>query len=272
MIDFARWRRPALWLAVGATLIALVHGGDAIAARTPRHESWSWSGTLAAGRTLEINGVNGEIVAEPGSGDHVAVTAEKTGTKHDPAVVKIEVRQDSDGITICAVYPGQSSPCRPLGLSLEDRANDVVVDFHVEVPAGVKFVAHDVNGPVRARGLHGPVDAKTVNGACDIETDHDGQVSTVNGAVRASIGRLDANDRLSFRTVNGSITLVLPADVNAEVSGSTVNGQIETDFPVTISGGWGPRSVNGTIGRGGARLSASTVNGAIHLQRAGGSL
>ncbi len=260
-----------LWGAIGATLIGFVAGGGDAWARVAgsRHESWSWNGTLAAGRTLEINGVNGTIVAEPGPGDHVVVTAEKTGRRHDPALVKIVVQQDSDGIVICAVYPGKSSPCRHLGFGFDDRANDVEVDFHVTVPAGVALTANNVNGEVRVTGLTGKVKARTVNGACTIETAGSGQASTVNGAVRASIGRLGPNDELSFHTVNGSITLQLPHNANAEISSSTVNGSILTDFPISIHNGWGPKSANGTLGRGGARLNAHTVNGSIRLERQG---
>ncbi len=269
MIRFAIPRlRTLLFAAIGAVLIGGAHGSDAWARdEAPRHETWNWNGTLAAGRHLEINGINGEIVAVPGSGDRVLVTAEKTGRRHDPAVVKIEVRQDSDGITICAVYPGQASPCRPIGLSFADRASDVEVVFHVTVPAGVNFRANNVNGAVRVRGLHGPVRARTVNGACDIQTDGSGEASTVNGAVHADVGRLAASDQLSLRTVNGSITVTMPADASAEVSGSTVNGSIQTDFPMTLAGRWGPRTASGTLGHGGAHLTASTVNGAIRLQK-----
>ncbi len=265
-----RWN-PVLWAAIGATLIGLSTGSDAWSATdSDRHEAWNWSGTLAAGRALEINGVNGSIVAEPGAGDRVVVTADKHSRRHDPSLVKIEVKQDSDGIVICAEYPGQGSPCKGPGFGFGgNRAGDVEVDFHVLVPAGVKFTGNNVNGAVRALGLRGPVKARTVNGECTIETSGSGEASTVNGAVHATLGHLSAKDELAFHTVNGSITLQLPPDADAEFSSSTVNGSIQTDFPVTLSHGWGPRSASGTIGRGGARLSAHTVNGAIRLLKVG---
>jgi hypothetical protein len=232
-----------------------------------RHESWSWSGKLASGGRLELNGVNGEIVAEPGSGDLVEVTADKSGRRHDPSEVKIQVVQDSDGITICAVYPGQGNACEPGHSHSETRNNDVRVDFHVKVPAGATFAANTVNGGIHAHSLAGPVHAHTVNGECEIETTQSGDAATVNGSVRAVLGKVSADERLKFATVNGSITLMLPPGLDADVEGSTVNGGIDSDFPVTISGRFGPRNLHGTIGRGGARLAASTVNGSIHLTR-----
>jgi hypothetical protein len=266
---FPRITRPfTLLAAVGATLIGLSAGRSGWAAEA-RHETWNWSGTLAPGRTLEINGVNGEIVAEPGSGTQVEVVADKHGRKHDPALVQIKVNQDADGITLCAVYPGKSSPCGRGHGEQSVRDNDVQVDFRVKVPAGAGFTANTVNGSVRAHGLTGRLAAHTVNGECEIETAGSGEASTVNGSVHAVIGRADANDDLAFRTVNGSVTLSLPDGLDATVSGSTVNGGIHSDFPSSTSGSRGPRRFDATLGRGGAKVGASTVNGSIRFQRIG---
>jgi DUF4097 and DUF4098 domain-containing protein YvlB len=61
----------------------------------------------------------------------------------------------------------------------------------------------------------------------------------------------------------------MPAAVDADVSCSTVNGEVRSDFPATSSGRWGPHHTGATLGRGGAKVSASTVNGSIWLQRVG---
>jgi hypothetical protein len=261
-------RSLRLFAAIGATLIGLAVGSNGWAGDTGRrHETWNWSGTLAAGRTLEINGVNGRIEAEPSTGNRVEVVADKSGKRHDPAEVKMQVVQDSDGITICAVYPGAGNACTPGESHSHTRNNDVQVDFTVRVPAGVTFSANTVNGEIHTRSLGGPIKAHTVNGGCVIETSQSGEASTVNGSVHATLGRITASDRLDFSTVNGSITLNLPRQFDAELEGSTVNGSIETDFPVTVQGKWGPRTMHGTIGHGGAKLNASTVNGSIRLSQ-----
>jgi DUF4097 and DUF4098 domain-containing protein YvlB len=154
-----------------------------------------------------------------------------------------------------------------LSFGFSDRANDVEVNFRIRVPAGVAFVANNENGAVRALGLTGPVKVHTVNGECELETAGSGEASTVNGSVRATIGRLSPHDGLAFSTVNGSVTLALPAAADADVSCSTVNGAVRSDFPATISGRGGPRHADATLGRGGAKVSASTVNGSIRLLR-----
>jgi DUF4097 and DUF4098 domain-containing protein YvlB len=84
----------------------------------------------------------------------------------------------------------------------------------------------------------------------------------------ARLGRADWNAELDFKTVNGGITLDLPADLNADVTAKTQNGEISTDFPITLLGRVSRKQLNGTIGSGGRALSLKTVNGSIQLRRA----
>src|SRR2546429_9962851 len=63
-----------------------------------------WKGQVAAGKTIEIKGVNGDIDAVAGSGE-VEVTAVKHAHRSDPDEGKIQVVQHEDGGTICAGYP-----------------------------------------------------------------------------------------------------------------------------------------------------------------------
>jgi len=231
-----------------------------------------WKGPVAQGKAIEIKGVNGDVRAVAGSGD-VEVTAVKHARRSDPDDVKIEVVQDEGGVTICAVYPSdgrRENRCETGdGGHMNVRDNDVVVDFTVRVPAGVRFVGKTVNGEVGAANLASDVDANTVNGSIRISTSGYAEAQTVNGEIVASIGRATWSDALDFRTVNGGITLDLPANLSTEVRASTVNGDIITDFPLTVTGRLGPRRLNGTIGSGGRRLALETVNGSIRLRKAG---
>jgi len=229
-----------------------------------------WKGPVAAGKAIEIKGVNGDVRAIAGSGD-VEVTAVKHARHSDPDDVKIEVVQDEDGVTICAVYPSdgrRENRCEAgEGGHMDVRDTDVVVDFTVRVPASVRFVGKTVNGEVEAANLGGDVDANTVNGSIRISTAGYAEAQTVNGEIVATMGRATWSDALDFSTVNGGITLTLPANLSTEVRASTVNGDIETDFPLMVTGRFGPRRLNGTIGSGGRRLALQTVNGSIRLRK-----
>jgi len=255
-----------------ATLGPLVVAAALPLARPAAAQSeFHWKGQIAAGKTIEIKGVNGDVSAVAGSGD-VEVTAVKHARKSDPDEVKIEVVPHEGGVTICAVYPSYSrrqNTCEPdEGGHMNTQDNDVVVDFTVRVPAGVRFVGRTVNGAIDAANLGGDVEANTVNGSIHVATSGYAQASTVNGSITASLGRAQWTDALEFHTVNGAITVELPASVSTEVRASTVNGSIETDFPLTVTGRLGPRRVTGTIGSGGRRLALETVNGSIRLRKA----
>lgn len=232
---------------------------------------FQWRGNVLQGNAIEIKGVNGDITAEAAAGSEVDVTAVRKGRRSDPDSVRIEVVPHGDGVTICAVYPdsdGRANECRP-GTEgrMNVRDNDVNVAFTVKVPAGVRFVGRTVNGDVTTGALGGPVSVRTVNGTAEFSTSAYGDASTVNGSIRAAVGSASWEGTLSFETVNGSITVDLPADLHTDVRASTVNGDISTDFPLTVTGRISRRSLSGTIGGGGRTLELKTVNGSVKLNR-----
>ena len=245
----------------------------ALAAPSARGEDFRWSGAVAPGKVLEIKGVNGGIEASPASGSEVEVTAHKSGLRSDPAGVEIKVVEHGEGVTICAVYPtpsdeGRPNECRPgSGGRMSTRKNDVKVEFTVRVPEGVRFVGRTVNGSVEAEGLAADAEVYSVNGGVRVTSSGLARAETVNGSITAAMGRADWSGPLEMKTVNGTITVELPASTNARVEASTVNGGIDTDFPLTVTGRFGPRHVSGTIGGGGRDLTLETVNGAIHIRR-----
>lgn len=235
-------------------------------------QDFQWHGSIAAGGTVEIKGVNGDIVADGAANNDVQVTAEKHARRSDPSSVRIDVVPNGSGVTICAVYPSRDSDqpneCRPGNDGrMNVQNNDVSVRFTVHVPPGVVFVARTVNGKIEATGLNADVSLDAVNGSIKFSTTGSGRAATVNGSIDGEIGRADWSDSLKMSTVNGSITLTLPAQLSTELSASTVNGNIATDFPLTVTGTVSRRRLQGTIGGGGRELSLSTVNGGITLKR-----
>jgi hypothetical protein len=252
-----------------ACVPALTAGGPRTERPAPQQQGneWRWHGAVAAGKTLMIRGVNGSIEAGQASGSEVVVTATKRGRESNPDDVRIEVVQDGGNVTICAVYPGSGNRCGPGDdYHMRTHHNDVEVNFHAQVPAGVAFTGNNVNGSVEADGLSGPVNARTVNGGVRIETSA-GEASghTVNGSVTAVV-HAGGTGPLLFETVNGAVTLSLPRGLNADLEAATVNGSIETDFPITVSGRLDRRHLEGKIGQGGRALHVRTVNGSIRLR------
>ena len=237
-------------------------------------QTWNWNGAVAAGKRLEIKGVNGDVVATPASGNQVEIVAHKSARRSDPEDVKIQVVNHDGGVTVCAVYPTprfshEQNECQPGEKGhMNTRNNDTQVDFEVRVPRGVEFAGHTVNGKVSATGMTAYTVGTTVNGGVRISTTGLARATTVNGGVNVRMGTSNWDGDLEFTTVNGDIILALADPLNADVTASTVNGSMSTDWPLTISGKWGPRHMRGKIGNGGRDLDLSTVNGSIELHKA----
>ncbi|MDT7807671.1 MAG: hypothetical protein QOJ70_1484 [Acidobacteriota bacterium] len=244
-----------------------------LAAEPQQQNEFRWHEPLAAGRVIEIRGVNGSVEAVPTSGSEVEVIAVKRARRSNPDDVRIEVVRHGDGVTICAVYPNvegkEPNTCAPGGSGhVNVDNNDTSVNFTVRVPAGVRFSGNTVNGKVEANNLSADVDAKTVNGSITVTTTGLARAKTVNGSITVVMGRTDWADDLEFETVNGSIDLSFPGSLSAQVEAKTLNGEISTDFPMTVSGTFSKRRLTGTIGGGGRDLHLETVNGSVQIRRA----
>jgi hypothetical protein len=232
--------------------------------------AFHWTGKLAAGKTLEVHGINGGMEATLAKGNEVRVDATKSGRKSDPDRVDIQVVQTPEGILICARYPrpdGTLNDCDSRR-DQETRNNDTVVKFKIQVPAGVHLVTKTINGAIAIEDVKGDVEANTVNGAILVTTSGNASASTVNGSVKARIGST-LDDDVEFTTVNGRVLVEMPSTINADVRGSTVHGSIFTDFPLSVKGRYFNRRVDGRIGRGGHDVTLSTVNGSIELRTLG---
>ena len=266
---------------LGAALLGLLAAaGPAarLAAQEAPGDRWSWHGTLAAGRTLEIRDISGSVTADAAPGGEIEVTAVKHAGRHgNPADVQIREEDGPDGVRICVIYPGRSMEdgCRGRGSRRhddddDDNRNDTSVDFTVHVPRGIAFSGNTVNGDVYARGLDSRVAARSVNGAVEIQTSAgDAEGESVNGSVRARLlGQ--GTEPLRFSSVNGTVEVTLPRGSDADLDASTVNGSINSDFDITIQGGMTMRRqrLHGRIGHGGRTLRLNTVNGSIWLRAA----
>ena len=243
-------------------------------ARRPADSSdeFHWNGRLAAGNTIQIRGVNGNISAEPSASGEVEVVAVKTGRRSDPKEVEIRVVEHSGGVTICSVYPSadgsRPNDCQPgENWHSSTRNNDVNVEFKVRVPQGLRFRGATVNGDVETGALSSDVEATTVNGSIRISAAGIARATTVNGSITASLGNANWTSPLEFKTVNGSITLDLPSSTNAELRAETLNGDISSDFQMNTLSRVGRKHLSGTIGSGGRELSLKTINGNILLKR-----
>lgn len=255
------------FIGLGVTVAAFAYVGqpDQVA------DGFSWKGHVGSGDVLEVKGVNGPIVVERASGSQIEVTAQAKGRRSDVRTVTIGKVEHAGGITLCAVYPTpkgeHENACAPGGEGhMNVGKNDVQVSFHVLLPEGVTFHGRTVNGAVRATGLDSDVLLTTVNGSVELSTTGLAEATTVNGSIKAAFGDEGMGEKVTFSTVNGSITLDVPDDIDASLDASWLNGKLDSELPFTLQGGLSKGHAKGFLGEGGPLLSLSTVNGSIHLR------
>lgn len=147
------------------------------------------------------------------------------------------------------------------------------VSFKITVPTAVSLdKIAVVNSSVHINDVRGSVNAESVNGGVHAHNlAGNVKLETVNGEIVADVSSVSADQKLAFKTVNGSITVKLPANTGADTHASVVNGSIDCDFPLTVQGRIVGKKLSGKIGDGRAKLSAESVNGSIRLKKAAGS-
>ncbi len=217
--------------------------------------------TLGANGTVAIRNVNGSIRIQAAEGGDVRLHAVKSG--RDPARVRetaVEVDESPGRIDIETKIPKRGW----------FGNGGVSVAYNLEVPRGTAVVAASVNGSIDIRDLRGAAAAKTVNGSVRIANAGGSvDVQTVNGSVRVAYAEAGpgADTENSFKTVNGSVRVVLPGEVGGAFQANTVNGSISTELPLEVRKSKSGRhqSINDSLGEGGAAYAFRTVNGSIRI-------
>ena len=279
MLISARRRRRVSFLSPVSCLLfsvaCLFVAAPSLAQGRIEREAFTWAGKINEGRWISVRNLRGRIDVTRGSGDKVEVIATRRTRRGDPDFVRFVVKKygsDDENVLVCALW-GEDSDCaedmyRSRTNLRRARENDVVVDFSVHVPAGVRVAVHTVNGDVRVEDAAAEVDAESVNGNVTVST-ATGAVNarTTNGSVRATMGKFDPSSNMRFETVNGSVVAEFTGDIDADVELVAINGRFGTDFPVTIQGRIDPRRLRATLGKGGANIRLATVNGNVELRR-----
>lgn len=245
----------------------LVVGLFAANAAADYTEELSWSLELSDGGRISLENVNGNVEIIGGAGTQVEIVAvKKAGSEEHLEQIEVLVDHEPDNIRIEARHPEHG--LRSLFGWGKDLSGSV--HFTLHVPAGANLDAiESVNGIVAISGITGTIRADTVNGQVEVTgIRSDAALETVNGSVNATFARLQGAQKATCESVNGRVTVNLPADADATVSAETINGGIDGgDFDLEVNKGFVGRELAGRIGNGSARLGLSTVNGSIRIRR-----
>lgn len=248
-------------LRVAALLLAsAVLAGTAAAKVT---EKFSQTHPLAAGGTVSLSNLNGNVEIIGWDKAEVSIDAEKSARDEDVlARTDIVVEAEGDRITIKTKHRKNGMPW---SWFRGDRIASV--RYTVRVPASLAHLKVDtMNSNVTTENIRGNVKIATMNGRIRANgLAGDANLDTMNGRIHASFEKLGAGQNLSFDTMNGSCEIVVPADASARVSASTMNGRISSELPMTISKST-RRSLRGDIGKGEATLKLDSMNGSLTIR------
>jgi hypothetical protein len=243
------------------------HGGLGVELSTGKaQDEWTRSYPLGPGGRLEIINVNGRISAEPSDGSSVEVRADRTAKALSDESArellgKIEMREEvsADRVRVEVRAPRFSG-----GPSGHD------IKWTVKVPRGVAVDLRTINGGVRLDRLEGEVRARSTNGGIVGEALNASSVdaAVTNGGVEINLANAPSSGSIELESVNGGVTLSLPATVKADITARCVNGGISIDgVDVEVVGEQTRRRLDGKInGGGGARISMETVNGGVKIR------
>jgi len=105
-------------------------------------------------------------------------------------------------------------------------------DFEIDVPRNTNVIlSSSFGGDTVIGGITGNIEVKNLNGEVKLEDVSGGAlVETMNGEVEVTVRELHDGKPLSFTSMNGEVTVQLPADIKANVRLRTHNGAILTDF------------------------------------------
>jgi len=253
--------------------LALIVAAMPLAAQ--RRADFQWANALAAGSTVSVRNISGDVKVTASTTGRVEVLGFKHGSGSGLDRVKANVEQTSRGIVVCVLYDDNDS-CDNGGHSnnrgrwnRDDNCCNASIDLEVAVPTNLVVDAGSVSGDVEVSGAHGDVSASSVSGNVVLDHLHANSINanSVSGDVDVKVDELTGRGDFTFHSVSGDVTLEVPRDFGAELSMTTVSGDIDSDFPITLGNGrMNRRSMNARIGAGGRRLDVSTVSGDLRLK------
>jgi hypothetical protein len=234
-------------------------------------DAFVFATTVPAGMPVHVKNLRGRIEVTPSPDDSLRVTAALLwrGDAERPRGIKFLGASFPTAVLVCSIFG--DGECTVDDYSAKQRrsfglggADDVKVEFTVQVPAGVRLeligvdtrIASASSGPVRAKTINGDVLVATAVGPVD--------ASTMNGNVDARMTSLAGPDSVIAKTMNGDAWAFIPESAAVSVDVGTTNGRVQTDFAELQAAG---KSITGGIRGGGTPVYVRTLNGDAGLGR-----
>lgn len=137
-----------------------------------------------------------------------------------------------------------------------------------------EIIVRDIVGNLQLSNTNGPITASNISGSVIAES--------INAPIDVTFAKIDDVNASSFETLNGDITVGIPADAGAQLRLDSGQGQITSDFDVEVlpAEGTVARNENGNgvsirvenvivakVNGGGPVLRLKTLQGDMHIRQ-----
>lgn len=230
--------------------------------RVEMHETYK----LEPGAEVELSNFNGRVEIETADVAEADLYIVRSARESDAFKErKVNVEHQNGGLKIWMERAQRSVLFQVFSERHGERQRVILrlprrVDLSVEGVAG-RLKIGEIEGRLKVEGVHGPVElARFADGA---------EISGINGRVRGLVGELK-QEGLKIEGVNGQIELEIASGINADLDVERVNGRIENNLQNFTPRGEVRRSaLEGRIGKGGAPIEISAVNGRVWIGQEG---
>lgn len=182
---------------------------------------------------LAVGQVRGNIIITAYDGNEVIIQATaKTGKECDDCEEKA-VPQGMKRISSSPVELSASE--KDNRVKIETNSWKKPINLTIKLPANFDLDVSTVHGKIEVTGINGTHEISSVNGPLTLK-DMSGSIvsNTVNGDIIVNFKRVEANEPMSFVTLNGNVDVTFPSGIKATAKMRSDRGEIYTDFEMTV--------------------------------------
>lgn len=237
------------------------------------HETFRKNISFNPGGFLSLENTNGSVEVVSWDKNEIEIVAYKEVRAGDRSTaeklmekIEIDIRESENEIIIKTHFPKSSSSNGLFGWLFGKGGNSISVEYEIKVPENIDLNLHTTNGGVIVDNIEGRLRLETTNGKIRGRNINGlARCHTTNGSIRMEFTDIPADEKLSFKTTNGSIKLYLPENFGGEAELKTTNGRIDSDFSLSDGRKKSKKRYYGKINDGDNVLICSTTNGSIYL-------
>jgi len=237
-------------------------------------EKFRKSISFMPGGFLSLSNTNGNVQVSSWENNEVEIIAYKEVKAADNETAQkmleklvIEVRERDGEIIVETEYPrGSGGGNSFFGWLFGGNGKSFSVQYEIKVPHQIDLNLSTTNGNVEVEAIVGKLRLESTNGQISAnEISGLTRCRTTNGSIDIEFYEIRGDEKMSFKSTNGSIKIHLPDDFSADVDLKTTNGRVTCDFP--LKGRQSRTHVSGEIGNSHQELSCKTTNGNIGLYK-----